>query len=203
LSWEIDDEGNKVFEGTWRSGELDGGGVADVGMLMPGVFNLGARYIYDGSESESIGGSENQERGITIKTPAGTFKNCVRVREQNITDLSDITDKVWCPGIGLAMDTSDGLLVASDAVPGTDTSSFGKFHLSKNKPQFAPPVAKITGHQATEIALKTISGKATSVSIERKRRRNVYVIEIQEKGSGQEVDVFVDIETGKVIGTDR
>jgi hypothetical protein len=31
----------------------------------------------------------------------------------------------------------------------------------------------------------------------------VYVVEIIEKGSGEEVDVFVDIETGKVVGTDR
>lgn len=203
LSWEIDDDGNKVFEGTWRAGELDGGGVADVGLLMAGTFNLGARYIYDGSESESLGGSENMESGITIKTPAGTFKNCVRVREQNITDLTDVTDKVWCPGVGLAFDTSDGKLVASDILPGTDMSSFGKFHLAENKPQFPEPVAKITGAQATEIALAVMPGTATSVSIERKRRMNVYVIEILEKGSGAEVDVFVDIETGEVVGTDR
>ena len=170
LSWEIDDEGNKVFEGTWRAGELDGGDRADPGLLMPGQFNLGARYIYDGSESESLGGSENVESGITIKTPAGTFHNCVRVREQNLTDIDDVTDKVWCPGVGLAYDTSDGLLVASDILPGTDTKSFGKFHLAGNKPQFEQPVAKITGEQATQIALKMMPGKANSVSIERKRR---------------------------------
>ncbi len=203
LSWEIDDEGNKIFEGTWRAGEPDGNGVAEPGLLMPGTFNIGARYIYDGSESESLGGSENLESGVTMETPAGTFENCVRVREQDLTEIDDVTDKVWCPGVGLAFDTSDGKLVASDILPHTDTSSFGKFHLAENKPQFDPPVAKISGKQATEIALKKVPGKANSVSVERKRLKNVYVVEVIEKGSGAEVDVFVDIETGEVVGTDR
>jgi uncharacterized membrane protein YkoI len=207
ITWEIDDEGNKVFEGTWRAGEPDGGGVdspnAEPGLLMPGTFNLGARYIYDGSESESLGGTENMESGITITTPAGTFEDCVRVREQNLTYIDDVTDKVWCPGVGIVSDTSDGKLVASDILPDTDTSSFGKFHLAENKPQFDPPVAKISGQQATEIALKKVPGEATSVSIERKRRKNVYVVEILAKADGVETDVFVDIETGEVVGTDR
>ena len=203
LSWEIDDEGNKIFEGTWRAGEPDGNGVADAGLLMPGTFNLGARYIYDGSESESLGGSENIERGITMETPAGTFKNCVRVREQNLTHIDDVTDKVWCPGVGLAFDTSDGKLVASDILPNTDTSSFGMFHLAENKPQFEPPVAKITGDEAIMIALEKVPGTANEVSIERKRKKNVYVIEIIEKASGAEIDVFVDIESGEIVGTDR
>lgn len=207
LSWEIDDDGNKVFEGTWRAGEPDGGGAdspnAEPGLLMPGTFNLGARYIYDGSESESLGGTENQEAGITMKTPAGTFKNCVRTREQNLTHKDDVTDKWWCPGVGLVKDTSDGILVASDILANTDTSSFGKFHLADNKPQFEEPVPKITGQQATEIALAKVSGEATSVSIERKRRMNVYVVEIQEENNGGEIDVFVDIATGEVVGTDR
>ena len=142
------------------------------------------------------------ESGLTLKTPAGTFKNVIRTREQNLTYIHDVTDKWWAPGVGLIKDTSDGVLIASDILPDTDTSSFGKFHLSKNKPQFAPPVPKITGAEATAIALKEVPGKANSVSIERKRRRNVYVVEIIEKNSGAEVDVFVDIENGEVVGTD-
>ena len=201
VSWEFE-EGNKVFEGTWRAGEPDGNGVAEAGLLMPGTFNLGARYIEDGSESESLAGMENMETGVTVSTPAGTFENCVRVREYSFTDPDDITDKWWCPGVGIAMDTSDGKLVASDALPHTDTSSFGKYHRNPVK-RVEPPVAKINGLQATEIALKEVPGKATSVSIERKRKRNVYVVEILAKADGVETDVFVDIESGEVVGTDR
>jgi hypothetical protein len=203
LSWEVDDEGNKVFEGTWRVGEPDGNGFAEPGLLMPGTFNLGGRYIYDGSESESLGGSINMESGITIETPAGTFENCVRVREQNLTHLDDVTDKVWCPGVGLVSDTSDGLLIASDIIPGKEPKDFGKFHEAENVPQFEPPVAKITSEEAVAIGIAEVPGEVTSVSIERKRKKNVYVVEIQAEPDGRETDVFVDIESGEVVGIDK
>lgn len=64
-----------------------------------------------------------------------------------------------------------------------------------------PPVAKISEEQATKIALERIPGKATSVVIERKRGKNVYVVEIQTPDGGEK-DVFVDIETGQIVGTD-
>lgn len=203
VSWEVDDEGNRVFGGTWRAGEPDGNGLAEPGMLMPGKFKLGDRYIFDGSESESFGGSENIEENVTIKVPAGTFKNCVRVREQNLKKLKDITDKVWCPGVGVVFDTSDGKLIASSVLPETATllATFGKHHREK-PPAFTPPVAKISGKEATEIALQVIPGKANSLVIERKKGRNVYVVEIIAAKNGAEIDVFVDIETGKVVGTD-
>jgi uncharacterized membrane protein YkoI len=62
-------------------------------------------------------------------------------------------------------------------------------------------VAKITEAQATKIALERIPGKVTDVKIERKRGKNVYVVEIQTPDGGEK-DVFVDIESGKIVGTD-
>lgn len=62
-------------------------------------------------------------------------------------------------------------------------------------------VAKITEAQATKIALEQIPGKVTDVKIERKRGKNVYVIEIQTPDGGEK-DVFVDIGSGKIVGTD-
>jgi uncharacterized membrane protein YkoI len=67
----------------------------------------------------------------------------------------------------------------------------------------ASQAAKISEEKAKEIALKEIPGDVTSVAIEKKDGKNVYVVEILEKGTGAEVDVFVDLETGKVVGTDR
>ena len=61
--------------------------------------------------------------------------------------------------------------------------------------------AKITEDQAKAIALKTIPGKVTKVVIEKKKGKMVYVVEIMSEKKG-EIDVFVDIVTGKVIGTD-
>jgi len=63
------------------------------------------------------------------------------------------------------------------------------------------PVAKISKEQATKIALERIPGKVTDVTIERKRGKNVYVVEILTPNDGEK-DVFVDIQTGEIVGTD-
>ncbi len=65
------------------------------------------------------------------------------------------------------------------------------------------PVAKVTQQQAEEIALKKVPGDVTSVVIEKKNGKNVYVVEIIAKEDGAETDVFVDIESGEVVGTDK
>ena len=201
VSWEID-EGKPVFAGTWRAGELDGDIIAEPGLLMPGTFTIGGRYLFDGGRVNS-GGSENIETGIEMTVPAGTFKNCVRVREQGLRELHDITDKIWGPVVGVVSDTSDGKLIVSNALPkdnpASDVSSVGTL---RDKPlKYTPPVAKISGDQATKIALAEVPGKATSVTIERKKGKNVYVVEIQTPKDGEK-DVFVDIESGKIVGTD-
>jgi hypothetical protein len=202
VSWEIDEIGRKVFDGTWRVGEPDGNGMAEPGLLMPGQFIVGAKYVFDGHEAEAYGYSENMESGLTVTVPAGTFENCVRVREYSLTNPSDVTDKWYCPGVGLVKDSSDGKLVASSALPGTDITSFGKYHRNPVK-HVKAPVPKVDGLKATEIALKKIPGKANSVSIERLGKRNVYAVEIIADKDGGEWDVFVDIETGEVVGTDN
>src|SRR5215813_10822342 len=63
------------------------------------------------------------------------------------------------------------------------------------------PTPKITEEQATTIALERIPGKVTEVTIERKRGKYVYVVEIQTPDAGEK-DVFVDIQTGEIVGTD-
>ncbi len=63
-----------------------------------------------------------------------------------------------------------------------------------------PPVAIINGLQAQKIAVKEVPGKVTSIKIERLGRRNIYAVEIIADEDGGEWDVFVDIETGKVVG---
>ena len=70
--------------------------------------------------------------------------------------------------------------------------------------QPAPPAeraAKITKEQATKVALEQVPGKVTDVTIERKRGKNVYVVEIQSPDQGEK-DVIVDMESGKVVGTE-
>jgi uncharacterized membrane protein YkoI len=83
-----------------------------------------------------------------------------------------------------------------------DTSSFGKYSRKPVK-MIELPVAKIDDLKATEIALKKIPGKANSVKIERIGKHNVYTVEIIADKDGVEWDVFVDIKTGEVVGTDN
>ena len=70
--------------------------------------------------------------------------------------------------------------------------------MAQDKPAAA---AKITEEQAKAAALKAIPGKVTKVVIEKKKGKQVYVVEIMSEKKG-EIDVFVDIVSGKVIGTD-
>jgi Peptidase propeptide and YPEB domain len=202
VSWKIED-GKPSFTGTWRAGDPDGDGVAEPGLLMPGTFNVGERYIFAGSRSTAYGGAENMEAGLQVTVPAGTFKGCVRIREQGLIDLKEINDKTWCPEVGLVNDTSDGKLIISNALPSgnpaSNDSSIGKLR-DKPAKQKSAAAAKITTENAKKIALQRVPGKVTDVTIERKKGRNVYVVEIQ--ADGREVDVFVDTQTGEVVGTD-
>jgi Peptidase propeptide and YPEB domain len=201
VSWKIED-GKPSFTGTWRAGDPDGDGVAEPGLLMPGTFKVGERYIFAGSRSTTYGGAENMEDGLEVTVPAGRFKGCVRIREQGLIDVKDINDKIWCPEVGLVSDTSDGKLVISNALPSSNpssnVSSIGKLRDKPAKQKSA--AAKITTENAKKIALQRVPGKVTDVTIERKKGRNVYVVEIQTEG--REVDVFVDTQTGEVVGTD-
>jgi uncharacterized protein YdbL (DUF1318 family) len=199
--WKIED-GKPSFTGTWRAGDQDGDAIAEPGLLMPGTFKVGERYVFAGGRGTAYGGAENMEDGLQVTVPAGTFSGCVRIREQDLIDLKDINDKIWCPSVGIVSDTSDGKLVVSNALPSSNAASnvstIGKARDKPAKQKSAK--AKISAEDAKRIALQRVPGKVTDVTIERKNGRNVYVVEIQ--ADGREVDVFVDPQTGEIVGTD-
>jgi uncharacterized membrane protein YkoI len=63
--------------------------------------------------------------------------------------------------------------------------------------------AKISKEQASQNALQAMPGKVSDVSIERKLGKNVYVVEIIAEKDGEELDVLVDMDSGKVLGIER
>jgi len=65
----------------------------------------------------------------------------------------------------------------------------------------ATPTPKITVEQAKAAALKVVPGRVTSVVIEKKQGKPVYVVEIAPRGGGEK-DVFIDLDTGQVLGTE-
>ena len=176
---------------TWRTGEPDANGLIDAGLIMPGTPIVGARFLLDTAEGQSLVGAEVVETGLTMATPAGTFENCVRTREYDLMDPEDVTDKVWAYGVGLVFDTSDGRLLESDVL----TNNKDKDTAAKD------PGSKITEEQARQIALKTVPGEITEVSIEKKLGANRYIIEVQAT-DGVETDVIINMETGKVLATE-
>jgi uncharacterized membrane protein YkoI len=89
----------------------------------------------------------------------------------------------WLARAGLAA----ALLLAAHAIAAAD--------------EVRPPPARISQEAAMLTAVKLIPGRANSVDVERKRGRWTYVVEIITP-NGDEQDVFVDIETGEIIGTD-
>ena len=64
-------------------------------------------------------------------------------------------------------------------------------------------VAKISKEQATQAALQALPGKVTDVTIEKKRGKTVYVIEIVSEKDGAETDVLIDMTSGAVLGMDH
>ena len=113
--------------------------------------------------------TENMESRITITVPAGTFKDCVREHASRAcTNPSDITDKSGALEWESCKDTSDGELVASDALPRqSDIASFvGKHHREPRK-QTCLRWRKSARRAATKTALEEVPGKATSMKIER------------------------------------
>jgi hypothetical protein len=108
-------------------------------MAMPAVPTLGSRTIFDGAPGVALGGAEvvaflstkggeltlvptkegfpGRTVDIPITKRAGDFRSCAQIQEisqKNDTrrpDMGDLTNKVWCEGVGLVYDTSDGALV--------------------------------------------------------------------------------------------
>ena len=98
---------------------------------------------------------------------------------------------------------ASGRLGASVALCGALALGAGSLILSGTAIAQDKPAAgaKITEDQAKAVALKAMPGKVTGVAIEKKKGKTVYVVEIMTEKKG-EIDVFVDIVSGKVIGTD-
>jgi uncharacterized membrane protein YkoI len=201
---------------SWIVGDRDSNGEIEAGMIMPGTWMTGTTWIIDGAEGQAFVGGEAAESGLSIVTPAGAFDNCVRTREYDILDPGDITDKVWCYGVGLVSDTSDGLLFKTAHLPkGTkpEVQTYHAYHSAKASGKAAAQLkakgakmasGKKSNDEIKAIAVAAVPGKAVDVAIEKKLGANRYVVEVlSKKDGGAEVDVIIDMATYKVIAIDK
>ena len=85
--------------GAWRADGKD----SQAGIMMPGTILLGARY-YQEIAPTAMDRAEILSTDATLKTPAGTFKNCLRTEETSGLDPGETCYKTYAPGIGLIQD---------------------------------------------------------------------------------------------------
>lgn len=207
-------EGTEVVshEGGWMAGQPDDNGLAHPGIFMPGTFMLGAKYHQQLAEGYSMERAENVGMGLTIETPAGTFKNCIKVRETNWEEPNGAeTSKFHAPGIGLLGEDDLELVAYGYDIFDVDKGTLKDPETIEIRPidesnklagKTSKPVRRITDEQAKAIALKVVAGDVTDVGIERKLGQLAIVVEVVNK-EGKEIDVVIDMKTGKVLGTEE
>lgn len=94
------EDGKVTHEGAWR----EGNGGAKHGVMLPGAIKIGERYYQEKAPGLAQDRAENVSTNQTVKTPGGTFKHCLKVRETTPLEPGNIEYKLYAPDIGLVQD---------------------------------------------------------------------------------------------------
>lgn len=87
-------------DGTW----LAGTGGNRPGLAMPGTPRVGMRYYQELAPGVAMDRAEIVSTDDTCRTPAGTFANCLRVREDTPLEPGVTEYKYYAPDVGLVQD---------------------------------------------------------------------------------------------------
>jgi hypothetical protein len=87
-------------EGAW----LAGVGGARFGMMMPGKIAVKDRFYQEVAPKVAMDRCEIVSTSETIKTPAGEFKNCIKVEETTPLEPKSKEYKFYASGVGLVQD---------------------------------------------------------------------------------------------------
>ena len=98
-------DGSITHEGQWRAGRPDENGVSEAGVIMPGTFLLGSRYFQEIADGIALDRAEHVEMGLDVETDAGDFHDCVRIVETTPLEPKSGSEKIYCPGVGLVVDS--------------------------------------------------------------------------------------------------
>ena len=190
-------DGTVSQEGSWRAGQPDKDGLAKAGIFMPGTFLVGARYFQQQADGYSVERGENLREGLTVETPAGTFKDVIEVFESNTLEEDfGATIKLHAPGVGLL---GEGPLKLTKYGYNIQDVTIG--------PLTPKPVTlkrNITDDQAKKIALEAVPGKFAGIEIERKLGGKRLVVKVlSADNNGTETDVIIDMLDGKVLAIEK
>jgi hypothetical protein len=86
--------------GAWLSGEKG----ARFGLQMPGLPITGSRFYQEVAPGVATDRAEIVALHETVTTPAGEFKDCVKVEETNALEPAAKEYKYYAPGIGLVQE---------------------------------------------------------------------------------------------------
>jgi hypothetical protein len=212
------EDGTEVVskEGGWLAGQPDDNGLAEAGIFMPGTFLLGAKYYQQLAEGLSMERAENVAMGLTMETPAGTFANCIKVRETNWSEPAGAeTVKSHAPGIGLIGEDDLVLIAFGYDIFDRDLGTLKPRLMPEIRPMKSTSAttaraatesamgATISEGEARGIAMKAVSGEVMEVAVERKLGAKRFVVEIIAAADGAETDVIIDMETGKVLAIEK
>ena len=89
-----------THDGTWLAGKDK----ALPGLIMPGTFLLGSRYYQERAPEVALDRAEHVQMGLTVNTPAGTFEECVKVKETTPLEPGAVSIKFYCAELGLVQD---------------------------------------------------------------------------------------------------
>ena len=96
-------ENGKVVkhDGSWLAGNGN-----NAGLMMPGAPKLRHKYYQEIAPRVAMDRAEVVSLTDTCKTPAGTFSNCLKVKEGSAIELAAVEYKYYAPSIGLVGDES-------------------------------------------------------------------------------------------------
>ena len=171
-------KGGKIIShsGAWRADEKN----SKAGIIMPGTILLGARH-YQEIAPNAMDRAEIISDDVTMKTPAGTFKNCIRVEETSGIDPDEKCYKTYAPSVGLIQD-EDLLLTGYSKAKEVSISL-------KDLPRAV----------RTTIKKHTAGGKIAE--IEKQTVKGILVYEVEVVLNGKEFDILVSA-TGKYLGSE-
>ena len=86
-------------EGAWKAEDKNKAGV-----MMPGIILLGAKFYNEIARGVAMDRSEIISISETMKTPAGSFVNCLKTEETTPLEPKAREYKIYAPGIGLIKD---------------------------------------------------------------------------------------------------
>jgi hypothetical protein len=108
--------------GAWLSGEKG----AHFGLMMPGLPLLKAKYYNEVAPKVAMDRSEIVGVNVTFRTPAGQFKNCLKIEETTPLEPAEKEHKHFAPGIGLVQDGSLKLVKYGDGAASSGKASSAK-----------------------------------------------------------------------------